>query len=325
MSDLSQSVAAIVVTYNSADVIGECVGSIRRFLPNAEIVVVNNGPDDGTSAAAQAAASGVSVLSGHANVGFGAACDLGVAESSPGRSLLLFINPDAVVRSVDERSLKALTAKTHFIAALNQEELEHPEISDEAGALGIWWRETYNHFLKPQSWPSAQPRRKGLNPWVGFSAVVMDRATFDLVGGFSDLFFVYYEDRDFCRRARDKGVGITSSDAAVVAHAGGKGSDITTADRTVLSHLGMLQYVAISHGRAFGRLAAAASVTTLGLLQAVLLARVLLPQNLKMRLAAKASEASAARSASLRFISLAGTPEAAIPAPGERSAQRSAA
>ncbi len=313
MSDLSQSVAAIVVTYNSADVIGECVGSIRRFLPNAEIVVVNNGPDDGTSAEARAAADDVSVISGHGNIGFGAACNLGVAESSKERQLLLFLNPDAVVRSVDEGSLRDLTAKTQFIAALNQSDSATSPIRGEAGPFGIWWRETFNHFLKPRSWSSQQPNPAGLAPWVGFSAVVMDRATFNQVGGFSDLFFVYFEDRDLCRRARQHGVAITESQALVVSHAGSEGSDIDTTERTVLSQLGMLQYLTVSRGKPAGQAAGIASVAVLALLEATLLLRFLLPSNLKSRLDEKSSQAAATRKASAGFLRVAGQPEASRP------------
>ena len=313
MSDLSQSVSAIVVTYNSADVVRECVGSIRRFLPNAEIVIVNNGPDDGTSAEARAAAADVSVVSGHGNIGFGAACNLGVAESSQDRNLLLFLNPDAVVQSVDSAALEALTSREQFIAALGQKGPGPGPIRGEAGAFGIWWRETYNHFLKPRGWSSQRPSPDGLEPWVGFSAVAIDRATFDLVGGFSDLFFVYFEDRDFCRRARGQGVAITESDALVVSHAGGKGSDVKATERTVLSQLGMLQYLTVSRSKQVGRAAGIASVALLALLEATLLLRFLLPSKLKSRLDEKSLQAAATRKASAGFLRVAGKPEASRP------------
>jgi hypothetical protein len=141
----------------------------------------------------------------------------------------------------------------------------------------------------------------------------MDRGTFDLVQGFSDRFFVYFEDRDLCRRARALGVEITTSDALSVSHSGGEGSRVALAERSVLSQLGMLQYLTVSHGKPAGQVAGAASVALLALLELALLLRFATPTKMKSRLQAKAVQVAAARKASAQFIRLAGKPEAANP------------
>jgi GT2 family glycosyltransferase len=50
------------------------------------------------------------------------------------------------------------------------------------------------------------------------AAIVFTRATLDRVGGFADRFFAYYEDVDWCWRARLAGLRVVYDPAAVVRH-----------------------------------------------------------------------------------------------------------
>lgn len=70
------------------------------------------------------------------------------------------------------------------------------------------------------------------NPeWTSFACVLIQKAVFDRIGLLDDGFFMYYEDTDFCRRARAAGFDIVNWPAARVIHLQGKSSDVN--ERTV--------------------------------------------------------------------------------------------
>ena len=93
-------VSVIVVTYNSAPCIKECLNSIiGQQGPRFEIIIVDNASADDTVSVVRGIGAVVRLLSNQENVGFGRGCNQGVA-TSRGRFLYLF-NPDALLPERD--------------------------------------------------------------------------------------------------------------------------------------------------------------------------------------------------------------------------------
>ena len=93
MIDLS----VIIVTYNSADLIGPCLDSVLD--PSGvplEVFVVDNASTDGTADSIRQRFPGVTLVENGTNRGFGAANNQ-VLPQCGGRHLL-FLNPDTLVR-----------------------------------------------------------------------------------------------------------------------------------------------------------------------------------------------------------------------------------
>src|SRR4051812_38612937 len=96
------SVSIVIVTFNSAHRIGECLRAISKTLPGAETIVVDNGSSDATVAIAHREGA-QTVVEGHGNIGFGPACNLGAAARS--KALVLFLNPDVLMTRADDVQL----------------------------------------------------------------------------------------------------------------------------------------------------------------------------------------------------------------------------
>ena len=62
--------------------------------------------------------------------------------------------------------------------------------------------------------------------WISFACVLMSRACLDAVGSLDEGFFMYYEDVDFCRRARAHGFLARLEPSAEVVHAEGASSGV---------------------------------------------------------------------------------------------------
>jgi GT2 family glycosyltransferase len=79
-------------------VLARCLDALRLQECVREIILIDNGnPDGAIDAAIGPAGDGpaIKVVSGHGNVGFAAACNIG-ARAATG-VLLLFVNPDAIL------------------------------------------------------------------------------------------------------------------------------------------------------------------------------------------------------------------------------------
>ena len=83
-------VGIVIVSYNSAAVLGACLNSIPS---GHEVIVVDNASHDASENIA--AAAGAKVVRNELNIGFGAACNIGARLLSS--SHVLFLNPDAIL------------------------------------------------------------------------------------------------------------------------------------------------------------------------------------------------------------------------------------
>ncbi len=72
----AESVLIIIPAYNEQDAIRQVVGSVRQALPEADVLVINDGSTDGTTAEAEAA--GAIVVQHPFNLGIGGAVQTGL-------------------------------------------------------------------------------------------------------------------------------------------------------------------------------------------------------------------------------------------------------
>ena len=78
-------ISAVVVTYHSGDVLRACLTSLLASPDCEEIVLVNNGNPDKVLSDLSAwteAEPRLKLITGHGNVGFGRACNLGAKHAT---------------------------------------------------------------------------------------------------------------------------------------------------------------------------------------------------------------------------------------------------
>ncbi|MDH3592107.1 MAG: glycosyltransferase family 2 protein [Planctomycetota bacterium] len=200
----------VVVNYRSWEPLERCLASIERTRSasphRVEAVVVDNASGDGRIDAVAAAHPNVRFLTSASNDGFGCANDRGAAVTTGRR--LLFLNPDA---ELPDGALDAWLA--HFDA------LPAPAIAGcrQVGATGA---ERKVHDVFPGPWDSIPgvkaARRPPAGPcdrpfrvdWVTGAALLLERSTYEALGGWGDEYWLYFEDVDLCRRAHDGGAGV---------------------------------------------------------------------------------------------------------------------
>jgi N-acetylglucosaminyl-diphospho-decaprenol L-rhamnosyltransferase len=215
----------IVVTYNSAQVIGDLLDSLPAALGalTADVVVVDNGSTDGT--ADFAAARGDCKVVRSANVGYAGGINRGVREGESAEAILI-LNPDVRLgENAIPPLLKALHEPNVGIAAPQirspQGELElslrrEPSLLNAAGLSRTGWPALSEHISDPADY--GHPR---VVDWALGAVLLISRSCYDLLGGWDESFFLYSEETDFCLRARDLGLLTRYEPQSVAVHIGG--------------------------------------------------------------------------------------------------------
>ena len=252
-------VSVIVVTYNSAVALPTCLNALSEHLPDSEVVVVDNGSQDETVDLVRARPA-VRLVSGHGNVGFGAAVNRG-AQAAAG-TLLLVLNPDAIVVAVEHSDLATLSGDpvTGLVGCRVRGSRKDRYLMWDSWSwkAELCWS-LGEHFLVPRELTVHRPTRgvRRRRPWIAGAAFVVRRSEFLEGGGFDDKFFLYYEDFDLSRRYRQRGLPVRTTDALTVSHVGQASSPRDDALMTTVALLSLIQYVDKWEGPEAARCAAA--------------------------------------------------------------------
>ncbi|MDI9238783.1 glycosyltransferase family 2 protein [Lysobacter sp. LF1] len=228
----SAGIAAVVVTYRSAETIDECLRRLRATEGVAAIRVVDNASDDGTLEIVQrhaAADARVRFIANPDNPGFGVACNQGARDVESGVPWLAFVNPDCLVERDTLARLRAL-------AAPQGEALLGADLVDESGVRDGAARRRDPDFAAMLSavlgtrpapkleLPADDSRALQRVDAVSGALMLMPRALFDRLRGFDEGYRLHAEDLDLCRRARESGALVAVANHVRVVHVRGVSS-----------------------------------------------------------------------------------------------------
>ena len=240
----------VVVNYRSAELAIDCLASLEGEVaanPGTHVVVVENasGPDQADrlrGAIRDRGWSGWATLVVAArNGGFAAGNNVAIAPAlawarPPERFWLL--NPDTVVRP------GAMRVLVEFLAARPEVGLAGSRLEDPDGTAqissfrfpsvlgelegGLRFGPA-SRLLRGQSVVRPISDVAEATDWVAGASLMVRRDVFDRVGLLDERYFMYYEEVDFCRRARDAGWPCWYVPDSRVVHLVGRSSDVTSA------------------------------------------------------------------------------------------------
>jgi 2-polyprenyl-3-methyl-5-hydroxy-6-metoxy-1,4-benzoquinol methylase len=198
-------VSAVVVNYEGGPLLLGCLESLLGDGMPVQAIVVDNGSEDGSTAAAVERFPEVEVVRPPANLGFAGGANAG-ARTARGE-LLLFLNPD--VRLADG-----------CLAAL-VEELEDPAVGAVSPAVSVEASGDveYGSTIDVLGYPVGI--RTGAPLFVSGCALMTDAELFRAAGGFDERFFMFMEDVDYCWRLLLAGRDIRVRRDALAFHVGG--------------------------------------------------------------------------------------------------------
>jgi N-acetylglucosaminyl-diphospho-decaprenol L-rhamnosyltransferase len=220
-------IAVIVVTYQSAETIGECLGRLRAAEGIAQIRVIDNASTDGTLEIVQRHAvvdPRVRFIANPDNPGFGTACNQGADDCDA--PWLAFVNPDCLVE------IDTLSRMRAHAQARTRESLLGADLIDEAGVRDGAARRRDPDFAAMLR--SAAARRLDVAvdasqtlqavPAISGALMFLPRALLVRLEGFDRGYRLHAEDLDLCRRARDSGAYVAVANDVRVVHVRGVSS-----------------------------------------------------------------------------------------------------
>jgi GT2 family glycosyltransferase len=224
----------LVVTFESADVIGECLDSLASAAPRrgVSIHVVDNASRDESARIARGrlGAARVTVLAD--NRGFAAGVNAGL---STGRApWLAIVNPDILAPSgALDRLVDIL--ETHPRAGLIGPRVrdDHGRAERSVGRFPTLAGEFFHAFYLERLFGlpgrhSAFPSETGRVDWISGCFWLLRRATVEQTGPLDESYFMYYEDSDYCTRLHREGWDVLATSQVTVTHRLGTGSRVTS-------------------------------------------------------------------------------------------------
>lgn len=252
----------VIVTWNSADCIRDCLRSIdppSRRAPT-RVVVVDNASKDGTVPLVSREFPWADVVANRDNRGFGAANNQAFAAASS--RYVMMLNPDTVARP------GALDALVAFMDAHPEAWAAGPAMLNADGSeqrtgvafpsLGNLLSETFFlDRLLPHSRLFGRHRRlfdERPGPrevdFVQGSALIFRREVLERVGGLDERFFMYFEETDWCFRMKRAGGRVLVCPDAQVVHLGGGEFGHFDERRLLHYHRSLLAFYGKHHGHA---------------------------------------------------------------------------
>jgi N-acetylglucosaminyl-diphospho-decaprenol L-rhamnosyltransferase len=225
-------IAAITVSYGSADVLPTLLDSIAGASAEPILTVVaDNKPDDEEGARELVLARGARYLPMSRNLGYGGAVNIAAATLPPSIDWLLVVNPDVVLGPGSIDILAKTAYEDDAIATVGPATLTSdgavypsaravPSLRTGVGhALfaNLWLENPWTRAYRDDT--TASPVRRDAG-WVSGSCLLIRRSAFDRVGGFDDAYFMYFEDVDLGYRLGKLGFRNVYEPAAVVTHTG---------------------------------------------------------------------------------------------------------
>jgi N-acetylglucosaminyl-diphospho-decaprenol L-rhamnosyltransferase len=238
-------ISAVIVTHNSEACVGACIDALAQWLPETEILVIDNASTDASCAVAER--HGAVVVGLRENIGFGRACNVGARRAE--HEHILFLNPDVAIQSVDVGRLTrllevadlGLVVPTSTNGSFTSVE---PSWASEALSLTLG-------TLLPHELPRLSTSLHGNQPrWASGAALLVRKIEFLGIGRFDSRYFLYYEDRELSWRYRKSGLPVRITPAFVADHVGGGSTDLGDRRPTALAFamMGWLQYVHTAYG-----------------------------------------------------------------------------
>jgi GT2 family glycosyltransferase len=239
-------VVIVIVSYRSAALTVECLRSIdaERSTPGARIraIVVDNAsgdtPEIARSIAANSWSSWVTLITAPKNGGFGYGNNLAFQHAhDKGRpDYFHLLNPDTLLRK------GAIGTLVRFLegnpgAAIVGGSFENPDGTDWPFAFrfpsilseiesGLQFRiatQVLRRWVVPvEMAPQAQPI-----DWVPGASMMFRCEVLDAIGGFDENYFLYFEETDFCYRAKKSGFSTWYVPESRVMHIGGQSTKVT--------------------------------------------------------------------------------------------------
>jgi GT2 family glycosyltransferase len=203
----------VVVNYGSHDLLQANLSPISGAGDGAIVVVVVDNfssIDERAIVSRLADEEGWDLVTPASNLGFGSAVNRGVARAiALGCSQLLVLNPDV---SIDEPTINTMREASRASPST----ILTPRLVRLDGST--WFAAGQLDRRNGRTSTRPDGPRTGPDRWLTGACLLIDRASWDRLGGFDDSYFLYWEDVDLSQRFLELGGELAVLDDLVAVH-----------------------------------------------------------------------------------------------------------
>lgn len=199
----------IIPTWNTADITKKCVQTINKYIPNTQIIVVDNGSQDNTVKDLKKYKN-IKLIENKSNLGFSKANNIGLKSATA--DYIVFMNSD--IELIDKSLIEMVNylKKNKNIGLIGPKFL-NPDITPQASvfppqtclnAYKEFWlgkKEAYSKYIPKDDKPS-------LVSFISGGCIAVNKKYFETIGKWNEKYFFYYEDMDLCRQVTKSGKNI---------------------------------------------------------------------------------------------------------------------
>lgn len=205
-------VAVVVVSYGSTDLLRANLVPLGRAAPSLAIIVVDNfsDVDERDRIGALAAEESWTLVAPADNTGFGGGMNLGVAAAiAQGHDTFLLLNPDA---SIEPEAVEALAAASRAEPLA----LFSPTVLRPDGSP--WFRGAVLEVDRGRTRSGAPSPGSADLAWLSGACLMTSRQLWELVDGFDEDYFLYWEDVDLSVRSARAGAALVVVEDVTAVH-----------------------------------------------------------------------------------------------------------
>lgn len=255
------SAGIVTVSYNS-------LALIERFLHSAvasgfsadHIVVVENCSSEASETRTIVEKFGSIFILAEKNLGYGSAINLGEKALSQNISTLFVCNPDIELNNDAVRILYETVVQNSRVGQVG------PAILDTTGATYPSarnfpsFRTGIGHALFANIWPTnpwtSRYHANNISKivdcevdWVSGACFAISRKVFNMISGFDEKYFMYFEDVDLGYRLKNLGFQNIYSPKAVITHAGGESTKNMKIEMLKIHHESASTFLSVKYSK----------------------------------------------------------------------------
>lgn len=210
-------IAVVIIHFGKLETTKNCLKQLSKKIGDNQVIVINNTPED--AKVLSTIIPRTKYIDNGKNVGFSKAVNAGIklALKDQNISHVMLINNDVTI-SFGSLNQLLQTYNRYGQAGIVAPVLQHAGGYDWGGKYNKW-----SGMVRHKNWGN-KPKTIQTVDHVAGAAMLISRALFDKIGLFDERFFLYFEDVDFCLRARLAGFTLHINPDVVAEHMVSTGS-----------------------------------------------------------------------------------------------------
>lgn len=208
-------VFVIVLNYNGGEILRDCLRSVFQLdYPNFEVVLVDNASTDGSLKMVMESFSRAHIIRNTQNNGFSAGNNLGIRFALEKMADFVFLlNPDTLIEKNTLANLIEAANQNSQFGLLSPLIMENKSQKIWFAGGQIKWSKMKTTHLQDVISTTPYPTE-----YLSGCAMLIKKEVFKKIGLLDEDYFLYYEDADFCWRARKNNFSLLVVPDAKVYH-----------------------------------------------------------------------------------------------------------